>query len=91
MSEIGIRSLKQNASAVIAEAASGELITVTDRGRPVVQIVPLSSTRLEELVATERARPALRRLGDLPPPARGKGGRPRLSEAVESMREAERY
>lgn len=91
MTEVGIRSLKQNASAVVAEAAAGELITITDRGRPVVQMVPISSTRIEELLAAERARPALRHLSDLPEPARRRSGRPSLSEEVETMREAERY
>lgn len=37
MSEVGIRALKQNASAVVAEAAAGETVTITDRGRPVAQ------------------------------------------------------
>ena len=37
MSEVGIRALKQNASAVVAEAASGETVTITDRGRPVAR------------------------------------------------------
>ncbi|MFN2486319.1 MAG: type II toxin-antitoxin system Phd/YefM family antitoxin [Acidimicrobiia bacterium] len=37
MSVVGIRALKQNASAVVAEAASGELVTITDRGRPVAR------------------------------------------------------
>jgi len=33
MSEVGIRALKQNASAVVADAAAGQTITITDRGR----------------------------------------------------------
>lgn len=31
MSEVGIRGLKQNASAVVAEAAAGEKLTITER------------------------------------------------------------
>ncbi len=31
-SEVGIRALKQNASADIADVASGETITITDQG-----------------------------------------------------------
>lgn len=41
MSSVGIRDLKQNASAVVARAAAGEIIAVTDRGRPVAQLTPL--------------------------------------------------
>lgn len=55
MSEVGIRALKQNASAVVAEAAAGELVTITDRGRPVAQMVPVAASRVEALVAAERA------------------------------------
>lgn len=35
MSQVGVRALKQNASAVVADAAAGREITITDRGRPV--------------------------------------------------------
>jgi prevent-host-death family protein len=91
VSEVGIRALKQNASAVVAVAASGELVTITDRGRPVAQMVPVASSRVEALIAAERARPALRRLSDLPLPARRHRGQPTLSEELEDMRPAERY
>lgn len=91
MSEVGIRALKQNASKVVAEAASGVLVTITDRGRPVAQMVPVAGSRFEALVAAERARPALRSLDDLPPPSRRQRGRPPLSREVELMRSDERY
>lgn len=91
MSEVGIRALKQNASAVVAEAAAGELVTITDRGRPVAQLVPAAASRVEALVAAERARPALRRLSDLPAPKRRRRGRPTLTEELDAMRRAERY
>ncbi|MCX6410098.1 MAG: type II toxin-antitoxin system prevent-host-death family antitoxin, partial [Actinobacteria bacterium] len=37
MDQIGIRALKQNASAVVARAAAGEALIITDNGRPVAQ------------------------------------------------------
>jgi len=91
MAEVGIRALKQNASAVVAQVATGELVTITDRGRPVAQMVPITSTPIEGLIAIERARPALRKLSNLPEPARRRSGRPALSEEVERARGAERY
>lgn len=91
MTEVGIRALKQNASAVVAEAAAGELVTITDRGRPVAQMVPVAASRVEALIATERARPALRRLSDLSAPRRRRGGRSTLTEELEEMRQTERY
>jgi len=90
MSEVGIRALKQNASAVVARAASGEKITITDRRRAVALMVPLATSRLNELIEADQARPALRRLADLsPPPRRRRDGR-RLSDELAEMRDSER-
>jgi prevent-host-death family protein len=41
MERVGIRDLKQRASAVIRRVAAGEEIEVTDRGRPVARLVPI--------------------------------------------------
>ena len=87
MAEIGIRALKQNASEVVAEAAAGEVVTITLRGRPVARMTAIVSSRLEELLASGRARPARGDITDLPVPHHG----PRLSEELEAMRAAERY
>ncbi|MDP1794917.1 MAG: type II toxin-antitoxin system prevent-host-death family antitoxin [Acidimicrobiales bacterium] len=86
-SEVGIRALKQNASAVVAKAAAGEVITITDHGRPVAQLVPLPTTALAGLIAAGLARPATRAVRDLPRPAKG----PALSPALRELRESERY
>lgn len=91
MGKVGIRALKQNASAVVAEAVSGDLVIITDRGRPVAQLVPMAPSRVDVLLAADRARPALRRLRDLPAPARRRRGPTPLSEELEGMRQAERY
>ena len=91
MRTVGVRALKQNASAVVAEAGAGEVITITDRGRPVAQLIPLRATELDNLVATGRIRPARSRIADLgPAPKRARGARS-LSETLATMREAERY
>jgi len=91
MSQVGVRALKQNASAVVAEAAAGGEVTITDRGRPVAQLVPIASSRLDALVASGRARPAKRPLSTLPAPSRRKPGRSSLSATLAEMRAAERY
>ncbi len=91
MKQLGIRALKQNASAVVAEAAAGEVITITDRGRPVAQLVPMPSDQLSGMVASGRARPAQRSLGDLAPPAKRRRGQPPLSEVLAKLRDDERY
>lgn len=87
MAEVGIRALKQNASAVVAQAAAGETVTITDRGRPVARLTAIPASPLAELLDTGRARPPRRRLADLPAPQPG----PDLSAELAAMRDAERY
>ncbi|WP_156251826.1 type II toxin-antitoxin system Phd/YefM family antitoxin [Pseudactinotalea terrae] len=87
MSEVGVRALKQNASAVVRQAAAGEIITVTDRGRPVAQLTPLPSSKLQALIVAGGARPARYDLADLDEPPSG----PPLSEVLAQARENERY
>jgi prevent-host-death family protein len=87
MAEVGIRALKQNASAVVAEAAAGETITITDRGRPVAQMTPLPVSRLRSLIESCRARVAHRNIADLPMPSKG----PDISATLAEMRDAERH
>ncbi|MEO6085409.1 MAG: type II toxin-antitoxin system prevent-host-death family antitoxin [Umezawaea sp.] len=38
--EIGVRELRQNASAYLKRVSAGESITVTDRGVPVAVLIP---------------------------------------------------
>jgi prevent-host-death family protein len=91
MKTVGVRALKQNASAVVAEAAAGEVVTITDRGRPVAQLVPLVHDRVAGLVAAGRARPARRRLGDLGASPKRRRGAKSLSSILEEMRNSDRY
>lgn len=86
MSVVGIRALKQNASAVVAQAVAGETVTVTDRGRPVAQLTPIPSSTLQRLVDAGSARLPRRDISELPAPARG----PALSTVVAAIRDAER-
>lgn len=43
METIGIRELRQNASVWVAKAEAGVTIQITDRGRPVARLVPLTA------------------------------------------------
>lgn len=86
MSEVGIRALKQNASAVVAEAAAGTTVTITDRGRPVAQMTAIPRSRLRALLEAGRARPPRLDPAQLPAPEPG----PSLSSALVAMRDEER-
>lgn len=87
MSEVGVRALKQNASAVVAEAAAGATVTITDRGRPVAQMTALPATPLQRMLRSGRARPPTLDIRELP--AREPGTN--LSGELATMRNSERY
>ncbi len=91
MRTVGIRALKQNASAVVAEVAAGEVVTITDRGRPVAQLVPLGHDHVAGLVAAGRARPARRRLAELGVAPKRRPGAKSLSSILQEMRNSDRY
>lgn len=58
--EIGIRELRDHLSAWLDAVASGREVTVTDRGRPVARIVPVTGhTKLDQLIAEGKVRPPL--------------------------------
>ena len=91
MTRIGIRELRQNASAWLRRVAAGESFEVTDRGRPVALLVPVPpAAGLDALVETGRARPGSGRLSDLGPPLPPRPGVPRPSEVLEQLRADER-
>lgn len=87
MADVGIRALKQSASVVVARAAAGETITITDRGRPVAQMTATPSSPLKSLLAAGRARAARRDITALASPEAG----PALSKELAAMRGDERY
>ena len=62
---MGIRDLKQNASAVVARVKAGETIVVTERGVPVARLVPAGELRLEDLVQAGLATAPSRSLSDM--------------------------
>ena len=89
MERIGIRELRRNASVYVRRAQRGELIEVTDRGRPVARLVPLpkDGSILDRLIEEGKVTPATRDWRTLPPPASPRPGARPLSEIVDEMRE----
>ena len=47
--EIGIRELKARLSSYLRRVRAGETIIITDRGRPIGRIVPISQTTHDQL------------------------------------------
>jgi prevent-host-death family protein len=57
--KIGIRELRQNASVWIAKAKAGATIQITDRGRPVARLVPITPEQSrDQLIADGTLIPA---------------------------------
>lgn len=75
MQTVGIKALKNNLSEYIRAAAAGETIQVTDRGRVVVEIVPVRSA-LDDVTPEQRLA-ELARLGRVTLAKRARTGPPR--------------
>jgi prevent-host-death family protein len=92
MKQVGIRELNQHASRVIDRVRNGEVIEVTDRGKPVARVVPITDSPglLGRLVDEGRAAPPEAR-GKIPvPPAAGDATRS-ASDQVADDRLHERW
>jgi prevent-host-death family protein len=50
MASIGVRELRQHASVYLARVAAGELIEITDRGRPVARLVPITDDPWQDMI-----------------------------------------
>jgi prevent-host-death family protein len=92
MKSVGIRELKQNASAVIRRVKAGESLEVTDRGLPVARIVPIArpDDLIERLHAEGRVVRPGGNLTEFPPPLVLPKGRPLPSQILAAMRDHER-
>lgn len=91
MGQVGIRELKQNASAVVAAVVAGDIMTITDRGRPVARMVPIRRSRLEELAEAGLTREPTGSVLDLLRPQHPADGSRPLSDELRRMRDDERY
>ena len=58
MDRIGVRELRQHASRYLERVAQGESLEVTDRGRPVARLVPITSDAWADMIASGRVTPA---------------------------------
>ncbi|HEY9287040.1 MAG TPA: type II toxin-antitoxin system prevent-host-death family antitoxin [Candidatus Dormibacteraeota bacterium] len=91
---VGIRELRQQASAVLRRVTAGEVIEVTEHGHPIARIVPLRPSVLDQMILEGRASEAegnlLELMKELHLPARPGPGRKRPSQALAELRASER-
>lgn len=90
METVGIRELRQNASQVVARVAAGQVITITDRGRPVAQMSPLANSSIERLRERGLITPATRTFEEYCASTKPTKGPP-LSPVLQQLRDEERY
>jgi prevent-host-death family protein len=55
---VGVRELRQQASRVLDLVKKGEVIVVTEHGKPIAEIVPIKKTKLERLIEHGAVTPA---------------------------------
>lgn len=69
MEEVGVRELRQNASALLQKVAAGVTIQVTNHGRPVAQLVPVGDQRARraDLIASGDLQPGRGNLLEVEP------------------------
>jgi prevent-host-death family protein len=83
---VGIRELRQHLSQTIREVERGDTVEVTRGGETVARIVPVRhATKLDQLIAEGKARPALRPM-DLTRPLRRATTGISASEALQEDR-----
>jgi prevent-host-death family protein len=84
--DVGVRELKAKLSAMVQRAASGEVITVTDRGRPVAVLGP-PPARIDLAAAVEAGWVTPATAIGLRPVARRPGRAPTLDALAEDRGE----
>lgn len=55
---VGVRELRQQASRVLDLVKKGEVIVVTEHGKPIAELVPIKKTKLERLIEQGAITPA---------------------------------
>ena len=91
MTSVGVRELRQRASELLRLVEQGEVIEITDRGRPVARLTPLpTGTPLEQMRAAGEIEAASADLEDLPEPLVLPRGAEKPSAALSRLRRDER-
>jgi prevent-host-death family protein len=55
---VGVRELRQDASAILRRVKAGEVIEITEHGNPVAQLTPVPESIYESWIASKEITPA---------------------------------
>lgn len=89
MKTYGVRELRQNASKILDEVKLGEIVTITEWGKPVATISKIEKKLIDKLYELGVATPPENRSGELPEPIKVKHKKS-LSKVLEELRQEER-
>jgi prevent-host-death family protein len=90
MASVGVRELRQRASELLRRVSDGEVIEITDRGRPIAVLAPIPDDPLDRLRASGDLVAAERDFDDLPDPLPLPLGSEPPSSVLERLRRDER-
>jgi len=88
MEEVGVRELRQHASALLERVASGVTIRITNHGHPVAELVPLPEQRRSrgDLIASGELQPGRGSVLDVEP-IQAPPGTPGTEDLLAELRE----
>lgn len=88
MDHVGVRELRQNASALLDRVATGVTIQITNHGHPVARLVPIGDQRQgrADLIASGELQPGRGDVLDIEPIS-APAGTPSTDELLASLRE----
>jgi prevent-host-death family protein len=90
MDQIPIRTLNQQTAEVLARVEHGEIVEVTNRGRPIARIVPIAPDAMLDLVASGVAVPPTV-TGPIPIPATPASPGSEAGALLTELRDEERW
>lgn len=90
MDQIPIRTLNQQTAEVLARVERGEIVEVTNRGRPIARIVPIAPDAMSDLVVAGIAVPPTVS-GPIPMPAAQASPGSEAGALLAELREEERW
>jgi prevent-host-death family protein len=88
--QIPIRSLNQDTAGVLARVERGEVVEITNRGRPIARIAPVTADPMADLIADGSVIPPTV-AGPIPMPTAPATEGPEAGSLISSLRDEERW
>ena len=90
VNQVPIRTLNQDTAGVLARVEKGETVEITNRGRPIARIVPVTADPMADLVATGMVLPPTV-VGPIPMPVASAASNAEAGQLMSALRDEERW